>query len=143
MKDHLILGPVIALAAWTMLMWAWMYATRIPALQKLKVDTSKIVGTTGTGLDAILPPQIQWKAHNYNHLMEQPTVFYAVALALAVAGLGDGLNAQLAWAYVGLRVIHSLVQATVNRVMIRFLVFALSSLVLVALIVRAACGILL
>lgn len=143
MKDHLILGPVIALAAWTMLMWAWMYATRIPALQKLKVDTSKIVGTTGAGLDAILPPQIQWKAHNYNHLMEQPTVFYAVALALAVAGLGDGLNAQLAWAYVGLRVIHSLVQATVNRVMIRFLVFALSSLVLVALIVRAACGILL
>lgn len=143
MKDHLILGPVIALAAWTMLMWAWMYATRIPALQKLKVDTSKIVGTTGTGLDAILPPQIQWKAHNYNHLMEQPTVFYAVALALAVAGLGDGLNAQLAWAYVGLRVVHSLVQATVNRVMIRFLVFALSSLVLVALIVRAACGILL
>lgn len=143
MKDHLILGPVIALAAWTMLMWAWMYATRIPALQKLKVDTSKIVGTTGTGLDAILPPQIQWKAHNYNHLMEQPTVFYAVALALAVAGLGDGLNAQLAWAYVGLRVIHSLVQATVNRVMIRFLFFALSSLVLVALIVRAACGILL
>ena len=143
MKEQLTLGPVIALAAWTMFMWAWMYATRIPALQKLKVDTAKIVGTTGAGLDAILPPQIQWKAHNYNHLMEQPTVFYAVALALAIAGLGDGLNAQLAWAYVGLRVVHSLVQATVHRVMIRFLVFALSSLVLVALIVNAACGILL
>lgn len=143
MKEQLILGPVIALAAWTMFMWAWMYATRIPALQKLKVDTSKIVGTTGAGLDAILPPQIQWKAHNYNHLMEQPTIFYAVALALAIAGLGDGLNAQLAWAYVALRVVHSLVQATVNRVMIRFLVFGLASLVLVALIVRAACELLL
>jgi hypothetical protein len=143
MNGQMILGPVIALAAWTMIMWAWMYATRIPAMQKAKIDAAKIVGTTGAGLDAILPPQIQWKAHNYNHLMEQPTVFYAVALALAIAGLGDGINAQLAWAYVGLRVVHSLVQATVNRVMIRFLVFALASLVLVAMIINAACALLL
>lgn len=142
MNGQLILGPVIALAGWSMIMWAWMYATRIPAMQKAKIDAAKIVGTTGAGLDAILPPHVQWKAHNYNHLMEQPTVFYAVALALAIAGLGDGINAQLAWAYVGLRMVHSLVQATVNRVMIRFLVFALASLVLVAMIINAACALL-
>ena len=87
-----------------------------------------------------LPPEVQWKAHNYNHLMEQPTVFYAVALALAVGGMGGGLNAQLAWAYVGLRIVHSLIQATVNRVMWRFAVFALASLALIALCLHAFIG---
>ena len=83
---------------------------------------------------------MQWKAHNYNHLMEQPTVFYAVAIALAVGGMGGGLNAQLAWAYVGLRILHSLIQATVNRVLWRFAVFALASLALIALCVHAFMG---
>ena len=86
------------------------------------------------------PPEVQWKAHNYNHLMEQPTVFYAVALALAVGGMGGGLNAQIAWAYVGLRIIHSLIQVTVNRVLWRFAVFALASLALLALSLHAFMG---
>jgi hypothetical protein len=86
----------------------------------------------------LLPPQVQWKAYNYNHLHEAPTVFYAIAIVLAIIGQGDGLNAWLGWAYVALRVIHSLVQATVNKVMVRFAVFMLSSLVLIALIVHAA-----
>jgi hypothetical protein len=133
-----ILGPVVALAAWTMVMWLWMYATRIPAMNKAKIDTAGLVGGTGKSLDDVLPAEVQWKAHNYNHLHEAPTVFYAVALVLAITGQGDGLNATLGWAYVGLRVLHSLIQATVNRVMVRFLVFALSSLVLIALVVHAA-----
>jgi hypothetical protein len=133
-----ILGPVVALAAWTMVMWLWMYATRIPAMNKAKIDTAGLTGGTGKSLDDVLPPEVQWKAHNYNHLHEAPTVFYAVALVLAITGQGDGLNATLGWVYVGLRVLHSLIQATVNRVMVRFLVFALSSLVLIALIVHAA-----
>lgn len=99
-----------------------------------------LVGTTGRGLDEVLPPEVQWKAHNYNHLMEQPTVFYAVALALAVGGMGGGLNAQIAWAYVGLRIVHSIVQATVNRVMWRFAIFALASLALIALCLHAFMG---
>ena len=132
-----ILQPVVALAAWTMVMWLWMYATRIPAMNKAKIDANSLVGGTGKSLDDVLPPQVQWKAHNYNHLHEAPTVFYAVALVLAITGQGDGLNATLGWAYVGLRVLHSLIQATVNRVMIRFVVFALSSLVLIALVVHA------
>ena len=132
-----ILQPVVALAAWTMVMWLWMYATRIPAMNKAKIDANSLVGGTGKSLDDVLPPQVQWKAHNYNHLHEAPTVFYAVALVLAITGQGDGLNATLGWAYVALRVVHSLVQATVNRVMIRFVLFALSSLVLMALTLHA------
>ena len=133
-----ILQPVVALAAWTMAMWAWMYATRVPAMIKLAVDPDSLARDPEATLDKLLPPQVQWKAHNYNHLHEAPTVFYAIAIVLAIAGQGDGLNAALGWAYVGLRVIHSLVQATVNKVTLRFAMFVLSSLVLLALIVRAA-----
>ena len=82
--------------------------------------------------------EVQWKAHNYNHLHEQPTVFYAVALLLAMIGQGEGMNALLAWMYAGLRIIHSLVQVTANRVMVRFVLFAISSVVLIALIFHAA-----
>lgn len=131
------LPPVIALAAWTMVMWAWMYATRIPALNATKMDLDELARDPATSLDDVLPVGVQWKAHNYNHLHEAPTVFYAVAIVLAVIGQGDGLNAQLAWAYVALRVIHSLVQATVNKVMWRFVLFLLSSMVLIGLVVRA------
>jgi hypothetical protein len=133
-----ILQPVVALAAWTMVMWAWLYATRIPALNKAKVDPDALVRDPNMTLDKVLPPHINWKAHNYNHLHEAPTVFYAIAIVLAIVGQGDGLNATLGWAYVGLRVVHSLVQATVNRVMLRWAIFMLSSLVLIALIVHAA-----
>ena len=137
-----ILQPVVALTIWTMVMWVWMYATRIPAMSKSpEVDAAHLVGGTGKDLDAVLPPNVQWKAHNYNHLHEQPTVFYAVAITLAIIGMGDGMNALLAWIYVGLRVIHSLVQATANRVLVRFVLFALSSLVLMALILHAAIGV--
>ena len=128
-----IMQPIAVLAAWTMVMWVWMYVTRIPAMTAAKVDADALVRQGGQSLDQLLPAKTQWKAHNYNHLHEAPTVFYAVALALAVIGQGDGLNATLAWAYVGLRIVHSLVQATINKVMVRFLIFALSSLVLMAL----------
>lgn len=133
-----ILQPVVALAAWTMAMWAWMYATRIPALLAAKVDPDALVRDPEKRLDKVLPPEVQWKAHNYNHLHEAPTVFYAVAIVLAIVGQGDGLNAWLGWAYVALRVVHSLVQATANKVTLRFAVFVASSLVLLALIVHAA-----
>lgn len=132
-----ILGPVAALALWTMVMWLWMYATRLPAMSKSKIDAKNWVGGTGADLEAVLPPSVQWKAHNYNHLMEQPTVFYAVSLALAMGGGGDGLNATIAWIYVALRVLHSLVQVTINRVVVRFMIFALSSVALLALCVHA------
>ena len=133
-----ILQPVVALAAWTMVMWAWMYGTRIPAMNRLKVDPDSLARDPDVTLDKVLPPQVQWKAHNYNHLHEAPTVFYAIAIVLAIVGQGDGLNAWLGWAYVALRVVHSLVQAITNKVEVRLVVFVMSTLVLLALIVHAA-----
>lgn len=94
-----ILKPLAVLAGWTMVMWLWMYVTRIPAMGKAGIDSKGLVGGTGKSLDGVLPDKIQWIAHNYNHPHEAPTVFYAVALALAIIGQGDGLNATLAWAY--------------------------------------------
>jgi len=91
----------------------------------------------------VLPPAVQWKAHNYNHLHEQPTLFYAIALTLALLGQGDGPNLWLAWAYVLLRIGHSLVQATFNKVSVRFLFFLLSTLALVALTASAGMAIML
>lgn len=132
-----ILAPVVVLLGWTMVMWVWMYATRIPAMLKAGIDAKGMVGSTGASLRAQLPENVSWKADNYNHLHEAPTLFYAVAIVLAIIGQGDGLNTTLAWAYVGLRVVHSLVQATVNKVAVRFAFFALSSLVLMALILHA------
>lgn len=131
-----ILQPAIVLMIWTMVMWAWMYITRIPAMSKANIapDDARKTGV----LDNALPDNVQWKAHNYNHLHEQPTVFYAVILTLALLGQSSEMNVLLAWIYAGLRIIHSLVQATANVVMVRFVLFALSSLVLIVLIAHAA-----
>ena len=131
-----ILAPVVVLVAWSMVMWAWMYATRIPAISAMGLKLDREVPPRD--LMNQLPPKVRWKADNYNHLMEQPTVFYAVALVLAMAGAGTGLNCALAWTYVGIRVVHSVVQAAVNKIEVRFGIFAIGSLVLIALIVRAA-----
>ncbi|MEH6756730.1 MAG: MAPEG family protein [Parasphingorhabdus sp.] len=139
MENSPILQPVVALIMWTMLMWLWMYVTRIPAMNKAKIDTDALSRTsTASGLDGLLPPEVQWKAHNYNHLLTEPTLFYAICFVLALVGQGEGLNLTIAWIYVGLRVLHSLIQATVNKVMARFMVFALSSLCIIALTIHAA-----
>ena len=138
MIDMGILQPVTVLAGWTMVMWWWMYITRMPAMSGPGVDVAKVRDEGPGVLNGMLPPRVQWPAHNYNHLHEAPTVFYAVALLLALVGAGDGLAAQLGWAYAGLRIIHSLLQATTNPIMIRFAVFVLSSFVLMALLALAA-----
>ena len=131
-----ILEPVVALIAWSMVMWLWMYVTRIPAIQKMKMKLDS-QAPRGEQMNT-LPANVRWKADNYNHLMEQPTIFYAIALTLAILGTGDGINLQLAWTYVGLRVVHSLVQSLINKIELRFAVFFLSSLVLIGLIYNAA-----
>jgi hypothetical protein len=133
-----ILAPVVALICWSLIMWIWMYATRLPAMKRAGIDTRKLVGGTGPDLRARIEPRSQWPADNFNHLMEQPTLFYAVALVLAITGWGDGINATIAWIYVGLRVLHSLVQILSNRVIVRFAVFSLSTLALIALALHAA-----
>ena len=136
-----ILQPVVVLLGWTLVMMVWMMATRLPAMRKSGIDLGKLRGTKASDADLALPPAIQWKAHNYNHLHEAPTVFYAVALLLAMIGQGDGLNATIAWVYVILRIAHSLWQSLVNKVALRFLLFALSSLALMALVLHAILGV--
>ena len=130
-----ILSPVIALVCWSMVMWVWLYVTRIPAIMasKMKLDPNAARGEQMQ----MLPANVRWKADNYNHLMEQPTVFYAVAISLALLGNGDGINLYFAWAYVGLRIIHSLVQDLVNKIGLRFIVFALSNIPLFFLSINA------
>ena len=145
MEDVEILKPVVALLAWTMVMWVWMYATRIPAYNRLpkSAEPNADVGWTAAKVESLIEPKVQWKAHNYNHLHEAPTLFYAVALVLAMIGQGDGINATIAWIYVTLRIAHSVWQATINRVWVRFALFALSTLALMALILHAAIPVLL
>ncbi len=142
-----ILGPVVALAAWTMIIWVWMYATRLPAMGRAGIDGAKMVGSSAGALrDALVAKgeeKASWVADNYNHLHEAPTIFYAVCLVLAMVGQGDNLNATIAWAYVGLRVAHSLVQIFSNRVIIRFALFALSSIALMMLVAHAVMAVLL
>ncbi|MBV1860722.1 MAG: MAPEG family protein [Nannocystaceae bacterium] len=131
-----ILAPVVALVAWTFVMWLWMYATRLPAMRRARVKSDPMRPRGEQA--ASLPARVRWKADNYNHLMEMPTLFYAIALVLALAGPADSLNTSLAWGYVGLRVVHSLWQALINNIEVRFLIFFASSCVLFVLVVRAA-----
>jgi hypothetical protein len=131
-----LLAPVVALVLWSFAMCAWLYATRIPAIRQRNIVYDS--GRPAEEFHAQLPAEVRWKADNYNNLLEQSTLFYAVALTLAVLGADDGLNTGLAWLYVALRVAHSLVQATINIVIYRFAIFMAATLVLLAMSVRAA-----
>jgi len=128
-----MVAPVMALVGWSLVIWVWMYVQRIPAMQKagVKPQDARFPGS----LDG-LPDHVRQAADNYNHLMEQPTIFYAAALAIQVAGHADGMAVHFAWVYVGVRVLHSLLQISVNLVTLRFLLFVVSTGVLAAMVVR-------
>jgi hypothetical protein len=128
-----ILTPVLALVTWTLIIWIWMYAVRIPAVTAAKID---LQSARHPGSLDVLPAHVRQVADNYNHLFEQPTIFYALVFYIYMAGTADRLAIGLAWTYVILRVIHSLIQCTINRVSLRFTVFALSTLVLMVMTVR-------
>ena len=133
-----LLAPGAVLALWTLIMLIWVAATRFPALGKAGIDLNAAPpGGRGVDLEAILPPLTNWKSHNYTHLLEQPTLFYAVIVFLHLSGGSTDLTRGLAWTYVVLRIVHSLWQATVNRVPVRFVIFGLSTLCLFALSVLA------
>jgi len=125
-----LLAPVVVLVAWTLVMLVWLAAKRAPFVRgKLPA------GSRG---EDVPPGPHNWPAHNYQHLMEQPTLFYAIVLVLVLMGFDWPINVYLAWGYVGLRIVHSIVQSTVNVVRIRFLIFLLSTLCLVGLTTHAA-----
>ena len=133
-----IFAPAIALVLWSLFMLAWLAVTRLPAMAKAGIAIGRIVGSRGVNLEGVVPDRVNWKSHNYTHLMEQPTIFYATVVILGVVGAGDGMNLKLAWAYVVLRIAHSVVQSVWNRVAVRFTLFVASTLVLVLLAVNAA-----
>lgn len=135
MNHSPILLPVVAMVGWTFVLWTWMYATRLPAMSRAKMPRDRNA-PRGEQM-ASLPPKVRWKADNYNHLLEQPPLFCVIAIVLALAQAGDGLNLVLAWSYVGVRVVHSLVQAALNWIEARFLLFVTGSVVLAVLTVRA------
>ena len=136
--DTSILAPAAALVVWSIMMLFWMAGTRLPAMSKIGMDLSKAApGGRGQDIDPHVSPSVAWKSHNYTHLMEQPTIFYATIMILAISGGATSLSVSLAWGYTVLRVIHSIWQATVNTVAIRFVFFLLSSLCLTILAVQA------
>ncbi|MEO6432780.1 MAG: MAPEG family protein [Sphingomicrobium sp.] len=139
-----LLAPVVALVAWTLVMMVWMALARGREFKRLGISRSSIpAGSRGADLEGRADPRAQWKAHNYMHLLEQPTIFYAIVFVLVLMNFDAPINVWLAWAYVGLRILHSLVQATVNIVMPwRFGLFFLSTLCLLALTVHAGLKIL-
>lgn len=136
MRDA-ILAPAAVLVVWTLIMLGWLAAARIPAIGGAAVLSQARVGMRGQDLETILPPRANWPGHNYTHLTEQPTLFYATVLILALVGAGR-IDVALAWGYVGVRIVHSLWQVLVNRIPVRFALFAMSTGLLLALAIRAA-----
>ena len=128
-----ILTPALALICWTLLVWTWMYVTRIPAMQKAKIDPQSAIHP---GSLSVLPASVRVVAENYNHLHEQPTVFYALVFYTHLAGGADAVNILLAWGYVGLRVAHSFAQIVVRVVIVRFTIFVFATSALIAIAIR-------
>jgi len=138
-----ILAPVVALVAWTLLVMVWMMIARGAEFRRMGITATAIPdGSRGVDLDGKAEARAQWKSHNYNHLMEQPTIFYAIALTLALMDFGGGINYWLAWGYVTFRIVHSLIQCTVNVVRYRLTAFSLASLCLIGLTTHAGLRIL-
>lgn len=136
--DSPILAPIVALVAWTLLVMIWMVVSRFAAMKRKGISLKgRVGGRGGAALEGVVEDEVMWKAHNYMHLVEQPTLFYAIALTLAVGHGGGGYSAILAWAYVVLRIVHSLVQTTVNIIAYRFILWMLSSVALAGLTVQA------
>ena len=131
-----MLAPAAVLIAWSLVMLFWMAGTRLPAMSKMGGVGKAKPGGRGQDLEGVLDDRVNWKAHNYAHLMEQPTLFYAVNLIIALLGAGAS-DVLAAWIYVAFRVIHSIWQATVNVVSIRFMLFLISSVALVVLAIHA------
>ena len=131
-----MMTPVLALVVWTLVVLVWLYVRRIPAMRKAGIDPAKIKGSESYASMPPINPKAVWVADNYNHLHEQPTIFYALCLYSHLVGVTDGINVGLAWAYVGIRVVHSFIQLTTNFVPVRFLVFNIGSLVLMILALR-------
>ena len=137
--EHIpILAPAAVLVVWSLMILLWVTLTRFPAFTKVGLNIGDAEpGARYVEVESIMPASVNWKSHNYTHLMEQPTLFYAAVAILALAGEGSGINVTFAWAYVLLRVVHSLWQSTINKIPVRITLFTLSTLCLWVLAINA------
>ena len=126
-----ILGPAAVLVLWSLVVLVWMTATRFPAFAKAGINVANTPpGARYADVEKDMPARVNWVSHNYTHLMEQPTIFYAVVAILAIAGDTSDVSLYAAWGYVGLRIVHSLWQGLVNVVKVRVALFSLSTICL-------------
>lgn len=139
MKELLL--PAAVLVVWTMIMGIWMFSDRMKLFKRHNINLNEHPGARGADIARIVGPKEDWPAHNYAHLLEQPTIFYATIAILALSTFTP-LDVALAWAYVVIRIVHSVFQATVNKVPVRGMIFGLSSLVMTVLGVRALLAVL-
>lgn len=133
--DEQVFGPVLATMLLTIVVWIYMYAKRIPFINSLNLRPEEI---TPHLLAERSPPAVSNPSDNLKNLFEVPILFYAVSVYLYVTGAVDQTYVAAAWAFFALRLLHSAIHCTVNIVMLRFAVYALSSLCVFFMIVRAA-----
>lgn len=134
MEQTSIFGPVFAMMLLTIIVWAWMYAKRIPFINSLDLEPNQI---TPAELARRSPPSVANPSDNLKNLFEVPILFYAIASYLFVTQNVDAVYVGAAWVYFVLRALHSAVHCTVNIVMLRFVIYALSSACVFFMILRA------
>ena len=133
MSAPAILYPMFALATWTSLVLLLVPFRRIRAVARREVTEADFK----LGESSAVPPAVSIPNRNYMNLLEAPMLFYVVCL-IFYAGAATTTNViLLAWAYVALRLIHSAIHLTYNKVLHRVLVFAASNAVLIVLWVMA------
>jgi hypothetical protein len=137
MKQTAIFSPFIVVMLLTLIVWFYMYAKRIPFLQKSKTNLNRL---TPAELARISPPAVANPSDNLKNLFELPTLFYGVVLYLFVTNGVDLGYLVAAWIFAGFRVLHSAVHCTVNIVMLRFWLYCISALALWFMIIRATLG---
>jgi hypothetical protein len=120
-------------------MVTWVLFTRIPAMKRLKIHPQKAQNTSD--LTKLLPQDVVRVSNNYNHLFEQPILFYAICIIIALLNHVDNIHIWSAWIYVAIRIIHSIVQATKDIVLIRFKLFVISWIPLMIMVIREALNI--
>lgn len=135
-----IFVPLLAQVALTFLVWIFMYYERITLMRRKRIDPERLK-LAGAEADELLREADQ-SSDNFVNLFEVPVLFFVAVLTIYVAGLTDAMHVNLAWAFVVLRAIHSLIHCTYNRVMHRFTFYALSTLTLIGIWVKIATQIL-
>ena len=135
MNQSALFGPFFAMMILTLIVWLYMYARRITFLNGQDIEPNAL---TPARLAEISPPAVANPSDNLKNLFELPVIFYALVLFLELRGEADGSHVAAAWTFVFFRVLHSAVHCTINIVMLRFALYAVSSLALWFMVLRAA-----